>query len=798
MHGSRQDERRLGDEARSPGRDKLSDDPRVARLLRDIVEEFRTLSAQQAAHITALARIGQSIAEEVDTGRVLDTILAEARRFNHADAGTVYLVNREAQTLEFLVMQNDSAGALAEQHGGGAPQGRGGGERRTLPDVPLQDEGGQPNTAHVSAYVANTGAVLDIPDVYAAQDFAFTGTKEYDRRTGYRSVSMRVVPMRDHEDRVIGVLQLINAQDLATGKVVPFAPALLSITLALAGQAAVVLAQRHLRGRVTELEEFTDEQARRIRELAEIGKALSAEKDVPVLLERILTQARRVTNADGGTLYLVSDDGSRLDFHVLHNETLQSHMGGTSGNPITLPPVPLFDEEGRPNDANVSAYVAHAGRVVNIEDVYRAPGFNFAGTKTFDRRTGYRSRSMLVVPMRDHEERVIGVLQLLNARDPATGGTASFGAEQSEVAAALASQAAVVLTQQRLIRELKNLFDSFIRAIATAIDEKSRYTGGHIARVSELTIEIARRIHEAEEGPFAATRFGDDEMEAIRIAAWMHDTGKITTPENIVDKARKLEAQADRIETVRARWQAIRLSRRVASLEEKLALCREGPDPDRAAAIDAREAEEAAALEEDLAFLEKVNEGGEFLSDEARERLRGIAARTYEPNDGSPHPYLTPDELENLSIGKGTLTARERRIIENHAAMSIRILEELAWPRKLRGVPAIAGAHHEKLDGTGYPRGLRGDQIGLPARIMAVADIFEALSARDRPYKKAMALRQAVSILRAMARDGHIDADIVELFVRSGLVLDYARKHLDPAQWEGFEGGDGESGRATS
>jgi HD-GYP domain-containing protein (c-di-GMP phosphodiesterase class II) len=756
---------------------KLSDDPRVARLLQDIVEQFQRFSESQAQHIKTLAAIGQSMSEEEDTARVLDMILSEARRFNDADGGTLYLVNRESASLDFLVLHNESLHTFM-----GGTSGR----PVTVPSVPLKRPNGEPNTAHVSAYVANTGAVVDIPDVYAAEGFDFTGTREFDAKLGYRSVSMRVLPMRDHEEKILGVLQLINSIDPDTGRVVPFDPKQLQITLALASQAAVVLNQQHLKGLVTELTAFSEEQARSISELAAIGKALSAEHDTQAVLEMILTQSRRFTHADGGTLYLLNEDKTHLDFHVLHNDTLKSHMGGTSGNPITLPSVALLNDDGLPNDANVSAFVANSAQVVNIPDVYQALGFNFEGTKKFDEATGYRSKSMLVVPMRDHEEQIIGVLQLINAQNPETGETVAFDPEQIEITAALASQAAVVLTQQRLIQDLKNLFESFIRAIATAIDEKSKYTGGHISRVTELTMMIAEKVNEVEDGPFGKTEFTADELEELRIAAWMHDTGKITTPEYVVDKANKLETIFDRVAQVQTRWQAIRLERRVAALEKKLELAKQGLDPEKAAEVDALTDRELAVLNEDLEFLETTNKGGEFMTDEALERLTQIGARTYPESDGD-HRFLTDDEIENLSIRKGTLTAAERKVIENHAAMSIKILNQLAWPRKLKGVPAIAGAHHEKLDGSGYPLGLKAEEISLPSRIMAVADIFEALSARDRPYKKPMPLSQAVKILGFMVKDGHIDPDVVDLFVRSGLVQEYAEKHLSKEQIADYE-----------
>ena len=532
-----------------------------------------------------------------------------------------------------------------------------------------------------------------------------------------------------------------------------------------------------IHGLVRELKEFTEEQASNISDLVAIGTALSAEHDNKRVLELILSQARRFTHADGGTLYLITDDQRELVFHVLHNETLNSFQGGTSGNEVTLPNVKLYGENDEPNHANVSAHVALSGELVNIPDVYEADGFNFEGTKKFDAGLKYRSKSMLVVPMRDHEGEIIGVLQLINAKNQ-DNETIPFAPEQEEMILALASQAAVVLTQQRLINDLRNLFESFIQAIATAIDEKSKYTGGHIARVTELTVNIAEKMNEWNEGPLADKSFTSDEMEELRIAAWLHDTGKITTPEYVVDKSNKLETVFDRIELVKTRWKGIRVERKLRHYERLLEKLGDNVDPRLIEEAKAAASSDIESLDNDLAFLEQTNKGGEFMADEKIERLKTIAGHQWQEAE----PFLSDDEVYNLSIRKGTLTDEEREIMNNHVVMSIKILEELPWPRKMSNVPQIAGAHHEKLDGTGYPLGLKDDEITLQARIMAVADVFEALSAKDRPYKSPMPLSQAIKILGFMVKDRHLDGDVVDIFIKSGLIFDYAEKHLDPAQ----------------
>ncbi|HOK06784.1 MAG TPA: HD domain-containing phosphohydrolase [Syntrophales bacterium] len=511
----------------------------------------------------------------------------------------------------------------------------------------------------------------------------------------------------------------------------------------------------------------------KIGRLSQIGVALTAERNIDRLLEMIIEGACDLTRADGGTLYILSEDADALRFAIVRNETLKIKMGGT-GTPITWPAVALHLPDGRENRTQVSAYAALTGQVVNIPDVYNAEGFDFSGTREFDGRTGYRSRSMLVVPMRDHEGELIGVLQLLNARDEATGEVTPFSAEARMMAESLSSQAAVALSQNRLIRDLEELLESFITSIAAAIDEKSPYTGGHIRRVAELSLAIAGKINECTSGPFAAVRFTDDELKELRFAAWLHDVGKITTPEYIVDKATKLEALFDRLEVIKLR---ARFAAGDRGAQEGWVSPRDPESGEEPLPADASR----KGLEEDLAFLEEINRGDRLLTDVDLARIREIAARRC-CIGGEEVPLLTAEEVENLSIRQGTLTGREREIINNHVRMTIKILSSLPFPRKLKRVPLFAGAHHEKLDGTGYPQGLKGDLLPLQARILAFADVFEALTAKDRPYKKGKTVKEALRIMEFMVKDGHIDGDIYDLFVREGIYRDYGERELSPHQ----------------
>lgn len=494
-----------------------------------------------------------------------------------------------------------------------------------------------------------------------------------------------------------------------------------------------------------------------IRRLTQIGVALSAERNIDRFLEMIIDEARELTRADGGTLYTFSEQRDALHFSIVQNDTLQIRMGGTSSS-ITWPPVEMRNLDGSVNLSNVSSYVAHTGEVVNIVDVYNVEGFNFDGTKRFDSATGYRSKSMLVVPMRDYNDEIIGVVQLLNARDPKTGEVVPFSMENQMMAESLSSQAAVALSKNRLINELEKLLDAFIMTIAAAIDEKSPYTGGHVHRVAELTMDIVDKINACREGPLASVFFSPDEIKEIWYAAWLHDVGKITTPEHVMDKATKLEAVHDRLETIKARFQIL-----LKSEDHGLR--------------DISRDEFRRKLLDDLAFIEEINRNERYVTDEDIKRLQEIAGQKYEL-DGEGFPLLTTDELMNLSIRQGTLNKMEKEIVNNHALVTYRILSKMPFPKKLQHIPLYAGAHHERLDGTGYPQGLDETRIPLQARIIAIADIFEALTAKDRPYKKGKSVSDALRIMEIMVRDRHLDADLFDLFVKERIFENYGKKEL--------------------
>lgn len=537
---------------------------------------------------------------------------------------------------------------------------------------------------------------------------------------------------------------------------------------------------------------FTEKQLLLKKKLTNIGSALSAEKNLDALLEMIVVEAMTFTNADGGTLYLMEPDERSIAFKILQTRSLNFRMGGTSGNPVKFPPVKLFKDDGSRNEQQVSAYVALTGTTVNIPDVYEVEGFDFQGTKGFDKNTGYRSQSMLVTALRNHENEIIGVLQLLNAKT-SEGKTIPFSAGYQDLIESLASQAAVAITNTALIHELQALLDSFIQVIAGAIDEKSPYTGGHIERVAELTQDIARAISNSAEDRWKQFNLNEDQHKELRIAAWMHDIGKITTPEYVVDKSTKLETIFDRVNVVLARFEVLKSQTTMAYLENKNKLSK-STRKDKTAKLRQLKKEyeqKMNDIQSDMEFVKVSNIGGEFMEDAKIERVKRIAAQPIVIN-GKEEPLLNENEIYNLSIRRGTLNEEERIIIQNHVVQTISMLNKLPWPKKLSHVPEYAGGHHEKLDGTGYPNHLKASELPLQSRIMAVADIFEALTAADRPYKPGKKISECIKILGFMVKDKHVDGDIVDFFIKSGMAQDYARKQLRDNQldvfiWDGKE-----------
>ena len=397
-----------------------------------------------------------------------------------------------------------------------------------------------------------------------------------------------------------------------------------------------------------------------------VGLSLSAERNHDRLIERILVEAKELCSADGGTIYLVNEKSDCLEFAIMLNDTMRTALGGTTGRRIEMPPIAIHLADGQPNYHNVATYVATTKRTVNIEDAYTAENFDFSGTKAFDARNKYRSRSFLTIPMLNNADQVIGVLQLINARERESGVVTTFGALEQDIVEALASQAAIALDNQQLIQQQRRLMEAFIKMIAAAIDAKSPYTGGHCERVPIITEMLTKAACEAREGPFEDFDLTEEEWYELRTAAWLHDCGKVTTPVHVMDKATKLETICDRIEVVRARFE-------VAKRDVIIRHLQDGGQISDPVLID-----NLRGLEAEIEFLVDANIGGEFIAPEAAARIREIAKRMVF-FEGKERPLLTEDEVENLCITRGTLTEGERLVINGHMVQTIRMLEALPF-----------------------------------------------------------------------------------------------------------------------
>lgn len=556
---------------------------------------------------------------------------------------------------------------------------------------------------------------------------------------------------------------------------------------------------------------------RNLEKLVEIGMALGSERDRMALLRTIIEGGRELANCEAATLFLMTERRT-LRFELrTHNDSL----------PVSE--LHLYEPEtGEPVHRYVATHVALSGEVVAIDDVYKETRFDLSGTKSFSQRSGMRAVSMLAVPMSPRSGEVIGVLQFINAQDPDTDEIIPFGTELRRILSAMASQAAVALENLQLIDSQDALMDSLIRMISGAIDAKSPYTGGHNQRVPELAFMLAQAATEVREGPLASFAFAtEDEWREFRIGAWLHDCGKVTSPEYVMDKASKLETIYNRIHEVRTRFEVLLRDAEIQALRAEAA----GQD---AAAVWAAFEARRQQLQDDFEFVAECNLGGEFMAPERVERLRRIAEQTWlrhfddragltdaelKRYVGEPAPLpaierllsdkpehivprtehqkldprfrfqiKVPDnlynhgEIYNLAISRGTLNDEERFKVNEHIIQTIMMLEQLPLPKGLRRVPEYAGTHHETLIGTGYPRKLTEKELSIPARIMAIADIFEALSAPDRPYKKTKKLSECVQILWTFKKNRHIDPVLFDLFLETGIYRAYAERFMLPEQ----------------
>ncbi len=514
-----------------------------------------------------------------------------------------------------------------------------------------------------------------------------------------------------------------------------------------------------------------------LKNLFKIAQTMQAELDTAILLEMIVEQAKRFSHADAATLYLLSEDKKELVFKVLHNDTLNSRID-TLNTDEKWSNLPLYLENMQPNIQMVAVLSAQNQKTIMIPDVYEKSEFDFAGTKEFDKKTGYRSRSMLVVPLIDHENETIGVLQLINKKN-IYNETIPFDTFDRESTSALASQASIAIVNATLIKNLEESFELFIRTIAKAIDAKSHNTGEHVRKVAKISSMIAEAIDKSDEGPYKEVYYSDDDIKQIHLAALLHDVGKIATPGYLMEKSKKLETIVDRMDLIDERIEILKRDIRIKYLEKEIKALKDQktiPEDQRD-----HEVQELKILDDIHSFLHQCNFGSEFLEDDKISYLQKLAKKTYQ-FDGKDVQFLRGSELENLSIRKGTLTDEERDIIRNHANATIEILSAIPFPKTLDRVLNIACNHHEKLDGSGYPRRLKGDELTLEDRILILADMFEALSASNRSYKRPNSMSEIAAIMQDLIDRGHMDKQLVQFFFETGIYRKYAHSELNAEQ----------------
>ncbi len=508
---------------------------------------------------------------------------------------------------------------------------------------------------------------------------------------------------------------------------------------------------------------------------------LSKQSALSSVIEIILDEAMTLTKAEGGTFYLVSEEKSAsfLEFALAKNRVLDFYVNTLSSppqSPLSLERIPLKLENGGYSIRNVATYAALTRSNVNIEDVYKTDRFDFAGTKKFDQQSGYYSKSFLTIPLTNSRKEVIGILQLINAHEHEKE-VCFFSKEKEEIVSALASYAAIALSNHLLNQEYKNLWDSFIQCIAQLIDAKSKHTAKHCQRVPyimNLMVEAGCLDNEV----LQSFDLSEDEKYEIKVASWLHDCGKLATPDFLLNKATKLEKLIDCIDIIELKFDLLIKEEKIKILsmpyQHPLFLLA------YLLGFEAKKQEWLKALQ----TLKKVNMGGEFLKEEEKNIIKNLSLIALKNEQGEKIALISPEEVAVLCIERGTLSHDERTVINQHINISIDLLESLPFPKRLKRVAEIAGGHHEKVDGTGYPKKLKGEQMSIPAKMMAVADIFEALTSEDRPYKEAMKMSQALGILKRMRDQHHIDQDIYQLFLRYDVWKDYGQAFMQPAQMD--------------
>ncbi|HNW24220.1 MAG TPA: HD domain-containing phosphohydrolase [Candidatus Cloacimonas sp.] len=526
---------------------------------------------------------------------------------------------------------------------------------------------------------------------------------------------------------------------------------------------------------VESITNLAEEQLLHIQRLTRIGESLSSETDLDKIFDMILEEGISFTRADAATIYMVNQDATQLHFEIVYNATLNLRKGGTRG-PVNWKSIDLYDEEHKPVDNKIVTNVYHHKQGLYFDDVYEAEGYDVSGTIKTDKENNYRCKSMLTIPLKNHEDTVLGVIQFINAMDT-EGNIISFTDEHKAMLSSLASQAAIALSNKKLIESLEELLNQFIRSIAGAIERKSKYSSNHITRVALLTEMLANKINEAGDNYFQGRKFSENELKEISMAGWMHDVGKIVTPEAIMDKSTKLETICDRIELIKLRLEKMELL--LKYLQTQLTEYNFAAFVHNNIDSEMEPADFKNYFADITNFLVKLNEGKEFVDQADLIRVEKISNINFE-YEGNHYFVFTENEKKNMMIpGRGTLTTEEMKIMQDHVAITWEMLSKLSFPKKYENVAFYASTHHEALNGKGYPNGYKAENLPLQSRILAVADIFEALTATDRPYKPAKTLSESLTIMGFMVKDGHLDKNLVDFFMDSGLYKEYAERYMD-------------------
>jgi len=495
------------------------------------------------------------------------------------------------------------------------------------------------------------------------------------------------------------------------------------------------------------------------KKLLDIAYKITSQKDFTKILETILLGAKELSNSDGGTLYLYNDKDNTLEFKIATNDTLKIH-----NNNIDWKPLNIYNQDKSLNLKNVAVVAAIQDKLINIPDVYKSEEFDFSGAMAFDKSQKYQTKSMLVIPMKNKDNELVGVIQLINKQVDEK--TCIFIEQDEILIKSMASLATMIIENNQLVIDLEALLYGLIDSVNKALSEKSKYTQQHNDNVAVLTNIIANGINK-NKTIYPDVEYSDIEMEEIRLAAMLHDIGKVTTPVHIMDKATKLETIYNRLHTIKLRFELAKKDVEISFLKNEIS--------------EQIKNDKTAELDSDFELIEKLNNGEYFAKDEEYEKASNIAK-------DSNYQLLDEDELYNLSTRKGTLTAEDREIINNHVIVSYEMTKELPFPKKFKDVPKIACSHHKTVNGGGYAaKELMPLELTLKDKILAVADVFEALSSKDRPYKKPNTLSQIFRIFTFMLKDNHVDRGLVQMFFEDGLYLEYAKNYFEESQMENIE-----------